>query len=237
MKSIQPNQSSSSSGSPFATSRLPASGSLFFRSRLPLLLVLAALFLAGLAIRVYDLHDLPLDFHPTRQLFTAIVARSYYYRDTPSAPAWERARAAAQLAAEETEPPSIDWLAAKTYQVIGHVDLFYPRLYSVLFWVLAGIPLFLLAQGLTNTAGGLLALGVYLLAPFGVQASRAFQPDPLMTALTITSWYCMWRMMSAGENMPPAAPDYPPPAPSQREGEIIFGDRCTAKGCIDLQTS
>jgi 4-amino-4-deoxy-L-arabinose transferase-like glycosyltransferase len=167
--------------------------SLFGRSRPALILALAVLFLAGLVIRLYDLNDLPLDFHPTRQLFTAIVARSYYYRDTPSAPAWERERAAAQLAAEETEPPSIDWLAAKTYQVIGRVDLYFPRLYSALFWLLAGIPLYLLARDLTNVDGGLLALGVYLLAPFGVSASRSFQPDPLMTALTIFSWWCMAR--------------------------------------------
>jgi len=171
---------------------------LFGRSRLALALALAALFLAGLLIRLYDLDDLPLDFHPTRQLFTAIVARSYYYRDTPSAPAWERERAAAQLAAEETEPPSIDWLAAKTYQLIGKVDLFYPRLYSALFWLLAGIPLYLLARGLTTPDGGLLALAVYLLAPYGVIASRAFQPDPLMTALTIFSWWCMWRWFNGG---------------------------------------
>ena len=166
---------------------------LFGRSRLALAIALAALFLSGLLIRLYDLNDLPLDFHPTRQLFTAIVARSYYYRDTPSAPAWERERAAAQLAAEETEPPSIDWLAAKTYQLIGRVDLYYPRLYSALFWMLAGIPLYLLARDLTSVDGGLLAVGVYLLAPYGVIASRSFQPDPLMTALTVFSWWCMLR--------------------------------------------
>lgn len=171
---------------------------LFGRSRAALALALAALFLAGLLIRLYDLNDLPLDFHPTRQLFTAIVARSYYYRDTPGAPAWERERAAAQLAAEETEPPSIDWLAAKTYQLLGRVDLYYPRLYSALFWLLAGIPLYLLARDLTSVDGGLLALGVYLLAPYGVIASRSFQPDPLMTALTVFSWWCMLRWFNSG---------------------------------------
>jgi 4-amino-4-deoxy-L-arabinose transferase-like glycosyltransferase len=173
--------------------------SLFGRSRLLQGVALALLFLAGLGIRLYDLRDLPLDFHPTRQLFTAIIARSYYYRDTPSTPTWERERAAAQLAAEETEPPSIDWLAAQTYRLIGHVDLFYPRLYSALFWLLAGLPLFWIARELSNTDGGLLALGVYLLAPYGVIASRSFQPDPLMTGLTIAAWWCMLRWLRARE--------------------------------------
>ena len=180
-------------------SRPNPSPSLFGSSRLLSGLALALLFLAGLGIRLYDLRDLPLDFHPTRQLFTAIVARSYYYQDTPSAPAWERERAAAQLAAEETEPPSIDWLAAQTYRLIGGVDLFYPRLYSALFWLLAGLPLFLLARMLSNTDGGLLALAAYLLMPYGVVASRSFQPDPLMTALTITSWWCMLRWLRAAD--------------------------------------
>lgn len=159
----------------------------------PRLLVLALMFLAGLAIRVYDLDDLPLDFHPTRQLFTAIVARSYYYQMTPDAPAWERERAAQQLAAEETEPPSIDLLAALTYRLIGRVDLFFPRLYSVLFWLAGGLALYWIAGSLAGPAGGLLALGFFLFAPYGIFASRSFQPDPLMTMLTLFSWACMLR--------------------------------------------
>ena len=156
-------------------------------------LITLALFLAALGIRLYDLDDLPLDFHPTRQLFTAIVARSYYYQMAPDAPAWERERAAQQLSAEETEPPSIDMLAALTYRLVGRVDLLFPRLYSLLFWLAGGLALFWIARELSGPAGGLLALGFYLLAPYGVAASRSFQPDPLMTALTLFAWACMLR--------------------------------------------
>ena len=35
------------------------------------ILVLACLFILALAIRLYDITDLPFDFHPTRQLYTA----------------------------------------------------------------------------------------------------------------------------------------------------------------------
>ena len=51
----------------------------FFSSRAARTLALAILFGAALAIRLYDLTDLPLDFHPTRQLVSFIKARGYYY--------------------------------------------------------------------------------------------------------------------------------------------------------------
>ena len=43
------------------------------------------LFGLGFAIRMVDLTDPPLDFHPTRQLRSAIIARSMYYRSLPEA--------------------------------------------------------------------------------------------------------------------------------------------------------
>ncbi len=50
-----------------------------FRDRSPLLiLVLAALFVGGLAIRLTDLTDLPLDFNPTRQPDTRAFFDSHF---------------------------------------------------------------------------------------------------------------------------------------------------------------
>ena len=39
----------------------------------------------GLGLRLYDLTDQPLDFHPTRQLRGALIARSMYYQMLPDA--------------------------------------------------------------------------------------------------------------------------------------------------------
>ena len=97
-------------------------GSLFGRSRLWHILLLVVLFAAAIGIRIYDLTDAPLDFHPTRQVFTAIVARGMYYENLESAPAWQRERAVAMWRAEETEPPTIDGLAVLTYRLIGRED-------------------------------------------------------------------------------------------------------------------
>ncbi|MEZ0395285.1 MAG: glycosyltransferase family 39 protein [Anaerolineales bacterium] len=169
------------------------SSSLFARSPVRRLLLLLVLFAAALAIRVYDLTDAPLDFHPTRQVFTAIVARGMYYEHLDSAPAWQRERAVAMWKSEETEPPSIDALAVLTYRLIGREDLFYPRLYSLLFWVLGGLAVYFLARDLVSVEGALVALAFYLFAPYGVIASRAFQPDPLMLCLILFSWWAMRR--------------------------------------------
>jgi hypothetical protein len=39
-------------------------------------IVPALVLLAGFTIRMLDMTDIPLDFHPTRQLYSAIKARS-----------------------------------------------------------------------------------------------------------------------------------------------------------------
>ena len=48
-------------------------------------LTLSLLLLLGLGIRLYDLTDAPLDFHPTRQLRGALIAPGIYYRWLPHA--------------------------------------------------------------------------------------------------------------------------------------------------------
>ena len=47
-------------------------------------------FLLGLAVRLYDLTDPPLDFHPTRQLHSALIARGMYYQNLDDIPDWQR---------------------------------------------------------------------------------------------------------------------------------------------------
>jgi hypothetical protein len=59
------------------------------RARLELLFLLLLLVL-GWAIRLYDLDEPPLDFHPTRQLFSALKARGIYYAAHPQLlPSWQ----------------------------------------------------------------------------------------------------------------------------------------------------
>lgn len=159
------------------------------------IIILIILFASGLAIRLYDITDLPLDFHPTRQLYTAILARGRYYQNLESAPQAQRDLAVAMWRAEGLEPPFIDGLAVVSYSIAGEEILWLPRAYSAIFWVLGGIFLYLLARELTSREGGLLALAFYLFNPFAVDASRSFQPDPLMTVMITIAWWGMVRWL------------------------------------------
>jgi hypothetical protein len=158
--------------------------SIFGSSKIFLWAMLALIFGAGLAVRLYDLTDPPLDFHGTRQLHSAIKARGMYYKmaDPVDTPEWKRDVALELSAAEETiEPPILEWLAAVTYTLAGGEYLWIPRLYSIFFWMLGGVLLFLLTREIAGTDGAIISLVYFMVIPFGIYASRSFQPDPLMT--------------------------------------------------------
>lgn len=176
---------------------------LFASSRWFLWIGVIFLFALGLTIRLYDLTDLPLDFHSTRQLHSALMARGMYYENLPGIPEWQRAMAVQQWHAEGLiEPPLMERLTALTYSLIGQDILWVARLYSIFFWMIGGIGLFLLAKNLTGENGAVAALGFYLILPYGALASRAFQPDPLMVSTIIfTLWSAnRWRNSPSWKN-------------------------------------
>jgi 4-amino-4-deoxy-L-arabinose transferase-like glycosyltransferase len=173
--------------------------STFFTNRYVLAATLILIFALGLGIRFFDLDDLPLDFTSTRQMFSALKARSMYYAMLPESanvPAWKRTLAAKQSTAV-IEPPIIETITALSYRVFGE-NLWIARIYSILFWLIGGIFLFLLARELASTEGALIALLFYLFQPYGIIASRSFQPDPLMTAMIVIAAWGLYRWRSAG---------------------------------------
>ena len=175
------------------------SSSWFFGNRYILIATLVVIFVLGAGIRFDDLTDLPLDFAPNRQLFSALKARSMYYAMLPESanvPAWQRAMAAKQTTAV-IEPPIIEIITALTYRVFGEY-LWIARIYSILFWLIGGIFLFLLARELASLEGAVIALLFYFFQPYGVIASRSFQPDPLMTALIVIAAWSLYRWRSVG---------------------------------------
>lgn len=156
--------------------------------------LVALVFALGLAVRLYDLDDAPLDFHPTRQLHSALIARGMYYQTLDGVPDWQRDLAVTQWHAEgEIEPQLFERLVAWTYRLTGGVDLRIPRLYSILFWTLGGVALLWLAVAMAGRDGALVAVLFYMLWPYGAVASRSFQPDPLMVALILWSLWALLR--------------------------------------------
>jgi 4-amino-4-deoxy-L-arabinose transferase-like glycosyltransferase len=164
--------------------------SFFAPNKLVLAIVMFVLFGVGLTIRLYDLTDLPLDFHPTRQLHSLTMARGWYYNEAQGVPEWQREMAVRNgNAIEVIEPPIIEWLTATTWHLAGQEILWAPRLYSILFWILGSAALFFAALELAGFDGASLALAYMLILPYGAYASRAYQPDPLMVCLLcFTIW-------------------------------------------------
>jgi hypothetical protein len=161
---------------------------------LPRWLVLAFLFLAAFAIRLYHSTDPPLEFHATRQYRSLIIARAFYFNHLTSIPDWKKEVAAcSQKNQGILEPPIMEAVAATGYRVLGGERVWLPRVLSSLFWLMGGCFLYLIGKRIANADAALFAVGFYLLLPFAVVASRSFQPDPLMVMLILASVWAILR--------------------------------------------
>jgi hypothetical protein len=164
----------------------------FFRPNWLKKVVLISVFATGLLIRFYDLTDPPLDFHETRQMGAAVTARGMYYQMQQSAPEDVR-----QLAINlwrsipVYEPQILERLVATTYWLVGDEYLWIARIYSSVFWIFGAIGLYLLAKEMTSADAGIIATAFFLFLPYGIKASRSFQPDPLMVCFII---WAMWSL-------------------------------------------
>lgn len=172
----------------------------FFAPRGLLIATLIILFGLGLAIRLYELTNLPLDFHPTRQLLSALKARGMYYQTAPGIPEWQRQMALQQWKTRaDVEPEVIQRLVAFTYNFTGE-QLWIARIYSSVFWLIGGLFLFLLVRDLVSTDGAVVAIAYYLFFPYAVIASRSFQPDPLMVMLILFFWWVFHYWVSIAQS-------------------------------------
>lgn len=144
----------------------------------------------GMLLRLMDLTDEPLDFHPMPQLHRALIARAMYLRS--SAPAGPGA-GAVQASVGAYEPPMLERLVAWSYQAAGGEYPWIARVWNAAFWLAAGWTLFAMARRSTSMLGGIVTLAYFLVLPFGVQVSRAFMPDSLMVLLIVVSGYALLR--------------------------------------------
>lgn len=156
--------------------------------------LVALTFALGLFLRLADLANPPLDFHPTRQFFGAIRARAIYQQTTPNVPEWQRDLSARFLTREaQLEPLILENIAAFLYRWTGENPTV-PRALSGIFWLLGGFFIFQLTRNLIESrVSALAALLFYLFLPYAVAASRSFQPDPLMVLFLLAFWWAFDR--------------------------------------------
>ena len=138
------------------------------------------------AVRLHDITQPIVRFHPTRHYRSAVLARACYYDLAAGIPDWAKRVADANRGMQQAgEPPLMEWAACGAYLAMGHENIMIPRLLAVLIWVSGAIPLWLLASRLASPAAALLAAALHLFLPYGIVASQNFQPDPLMTVATL----------------------------------------------------
>jgi hypothetical protein len=161
--------------------------------------LLAFVVLLGFGIRIFDLTDPPLDFHPTRQLRSAILARSFYYQMNPSADPVLREKAVNMgNSLEAYEPPILEGLVAGIYLLAGQEIWWVARILNAIFWSIGGLALFWITRRYTGFFASLTGLAFYLFLPFSIIASRSFQPDPWMVMWLLLAMAGLLRWMDKG---------------------------------------
>lgn len=162
-------------------------------------MILALVILAGFGIRIFDLTDPPLDFHPTRQLRSAILARSLYYQWNPDAdPTLRDTAIRLGNALEVYEPPILESLTAGVYLAMGQEALWVSRVLNALFWSIGGLAFFWISRRYTGFYASLIGLAFYICLPFSIIASRSFQPDPWMVMWFLLAMAGLLRWMDTG---------------------------------------
>jgi hypothetical protein len=147
---------------------------------------LLALLAVGLALRLWGLQRPPLEFHPQRQFMGATIARSYFLESRAGEPAWRRQVADLNRRNENAlEPHILEHAAVLAYRLLGREVIWIPRGLSVCFWMAGAVLLYRIGVRLASPASALLSVAIFLLMPFGILASRSFQPDPLMVCLQL----------------------------------------------------
>ena len=155
--------------------------------------LLALVLLAGFGIRLYGLKNPPLDFFAPRQLRSLLIARAVYYKLSPAADPALRQKAIDLANLEVYEPPILEQLVGLGYVIIGSEQFWLARVFQALFWSIGGLALFGIGRRMTSFFPALAGLAFYLFLPFGVIASRSFQPDPWMVMWILVTAYALFR--------------------------------------------
>mgnify|MGYP006268956145 FL=1 len=150
--------------------------------------------LLGLVVRLHEITQPIVRFHPTRHYRSAVLARACYYDIAPGIPEWARKVADANRGMQQAgEPPLMEWAACGAYLALGHEDIVIPRVLAILIWLSGAIPVWLIARRLASPTAAALAACLHLFMPYGIIASRNFQPDPLMTVASLWAIYALLR--------------------------------------------
>lgn len=152
------------------------------------------MFVAAFGLRVWQVSEPYMGFHPARQYHSAIIARGLYFESNPSIAQWRREVAAVNMGQQSIiEPPIMEYVTAFAYRVGGGEHLWIPRALSAVFWLIGGVFLYLIARKMVSQVAAAFCVALYLLLPYVVPASTTFMPDPLMVMTLLVSIFTILR--------------------------------------------
>jgi hypothetical protein len=148
--------------------------------------VLGVLFVAAFGLRLYGISQLPVEFNSLRHYHGALLARGFYE--------WLLSGDLKTVPPDGIiEPPILELVASFAYLIIGGEHLWIPQLLSVLFWMVGGIFLYLIAKRIVSPNAAVFPVFFYLYLPYSVLESRAIMPDPLMIMVLVISVFTILR--------------------------------------------
>ena len=154
------------------------------KQRFLISLLFGILFAAGIGVRLVDLTDRPLDFNPSRQLFSAIIARAIYYEGLPDVDqALLDLVRSHRAELEKLEPPILETIVVAGYRLTGGENVWIARVFSIVTWMGGAVVVFLLAKRAGGAIGAVVGMGYFLFLPLAIYASRSFQIDSTMVVL------------------------------------------------------
>jgi len=123
-----------------------------------------------------------------RESQSSLIARGYFLSGRDDLPAYQQ-RVLDQVGTvlKPYEPPLLEVASASFDRATGAERIWFPRLLSTLAWLAGAVCLAFLAVRLTNSAGMLTAVGLYVAWPYAFWQSRKFMPDSLLAACILAA--------------------------------------------------
>jgi 4-amino-4-deoxy-L-arabinose transferase-like glycosyltransferase len=161
-------------------------------------LLLCAILACGVGIRLIEISQPYVDAWSWRQADVAMIAENFYRHGFALFyPQINWAGRAPGYVG--TEFPLVPFIAAMLYGVFG-VQAWVGRAVSVMFFALS-VPLFYgLVHKTSNPRVAFWAVGIYILTPLSIFASRAFMPDMAALSLSLVALYFFGRWLERAPN-------------------------------------
>ena len=140
---------------------------------------------AALLVRLPGLDDPSVE---QRESQSSLIARGFFFSGRDDLPAYQRrVLDHVDTVLKPYEPPLLELASASFDRATGAERVWFPRLLSTLAWLAGAVCLAFLAVRLTNSAGILTAVGLYVAWPYAFWQSRKFMPDSLLAACILAA--------------------------------------------------